>query len=163
MHSHSILLGYSFKIHKPQTIMRIKLTIFYTYNDNDRRAAGYNGYVVHIEQNYLQNRSLIFRNCEFLSDNSHCVGCGLRKGCNLVFDNCIFRSFVTGSGSMFLHDTPIDGDYGSCDVSIKDCQFYTHNSTTPPAISRGTSKYLSLFALKIHFSLSSPMRFTVLS
>lgn len=97
-------------------------------NDNDRRAAGYNGYVVHIEQNYLQNRSLIFRNCEFLSDNSHCVGCGLRKGCNLVFDNCIFRSFVTGSGSMFLHDTPIDGDYGSCDVSIKDCQFYTHNS-----------------------------------
>lgn len=96
--------------------------------DLEKKAARYTGYAVHIEQDYLKDRTLTFKNCEILSDNSHCVGVGLRKGCNLVFDNCILRSFGQGGGDMFIHDTPIGEDYGSCDVTIKDCQFYCYNS-----------------------------------
>lgn len=95
--------------------------------DHLKEIARYRGYTVHIEQNYLADKELKFKDCRIISDNSHCIGVGLRRGCNLVFEDCTFESYAYGSGSVFAHDWVINEDFGSCDLVFNNCDFYNYS------------------------------------
>lgn len=96
------------------------------YDDYARSiATEYEGYTVHIDQDYLAGRQLSFRNCLILSENNYCVGCGLRKDCSLLFDHCEFRAYAKG-GNVLLHDSANPDYYGECFVGFNDCAFYNY-------------------------------------
>jgi hypothetical protein len=64
----------------------------------------YRGYAVHVEQNYLYGKSLTFRNCRIISENSHCVGIGTRGESTITFDNCELIAMGEG-GCLYMHDS----------------------------------------------------------
>ena len=95
--------------------------------DLERRASVFEGYTVHIEQNYLAGRTLEFKNCEIVSENSHCVGAGLRAGCHLIFNGCTFKAYSLYGGNLFVHDDSYGTKVEECDVTLKDCELYNYN------------------------------------
>ncbi len=96
------------------------------YDDYARSiATEYEGYTVHIDQDYLAGKQLRFRNCLILSENNYCVGSGLRRDCSLLFERCEFRAYAKG-GNVLLHDGANPDYYGECFVGFKDCTFYNY-------------------------------------
>lgn len=72
--------------------------------DSWERQKNYSGYSVHVDQNILYGREMIFENCKIISENNHCVGMGSRGKSRIVFDNCEFISMGLGS-CLYMHDT----------------------------------------------------------
>lgn len=62
------------------------------------------GYTVHIDDDREYGRSVMFSNCSIVSENSNCIGMGLRNHFTAAFSNCSFRS--TGcAGIFYVHDS----------------------------------------------------------
>lgn len=87
----------------------------------------YKEYAVHIEQNYLFGKELIFDNCLFLSDKNQCIGLGLRGDSNVAFQNCEFRAYGPG-GIILVHDSAFEEYSGNCALRFTDCTLYNYNS-----------------------------------
>ena len=87
----------------------------------------YKEYAVHIEQNYLFGKELVFDNCLFLSDKNQCIGLGLRGESRVSFQNCEFRAYGQG-GIILVHDSAFEEFAGSCTLRFTDCALYNYNS-----------------------------------
>ncbi|MCR4792316.1 MAG: hypothetical protein K5871_06180 [Lachnospiraceae bacterium] len=84
----------------------------------DNKFQYYSGYVVHIDYDYEVGRSVTFNNCSFLSENSNCIGLGLRNHFSITFNDCILRSTgENGAGCLFAHD-PFYLQQGGTDMHI---------------------------------------------
>lgn len=87
----------------------------------------YKEYAVHIEQNYLFGKELVFDNCLFLSDKNQCIGLGLRGQSSVSFQNCEFRAYGPG-GIILVHDSAFEEYSGDCALRFTDCTLYNYNS-----------------------------------
>jgi len=95
--------------------------------DTWERQKNYKGYAVHIDQNFLYERQLSFKNCRIVSDNSHCVGIGTRGSSAITFEACDLIS--TGEGScIYLHDPTTSEVCGLVDFRMTDCKLVSYVS-----------------------------------
>ncbi len=63
----------------------------------------FSGYAIHIDDDSEAGHSIIFNNCSIVSENSNCIGLGLRNHFTAGFYNCTLRS--TGiAGIIYVHD-----------------------------------------------------------
>ena len=63
----------------------------------------FSGYVIHIDDDNEYGRSLVFNNCNIISENNNCVGLGFRDHFSVSFENCLLRS-VGNAGILYVHD-----------------------------------------------------------
>ena len=68
-------------------------------------------YAVHIDNDDLLDNSLIFHDCRFQSASSSAAGIGMRKNCNLIFNNCEFVSTSGTTDAFFVHPTTDANNY----------------------------------------------------
>ena len=95
------------------------------YSDPEIPASCYKEYTVHIEQDYLAGKELLFENCVFISDKNHCIGLGLRKDACVSFINCEFRAYGLG-GIIYAHDSFFTDYAGECALRLIDCKMYNY-------------------------------------
>ena len=63
----------------------------------------FSGYVIHIDDDNEYGRSLVFNNCNIISENNNCVGLGFRDHFSVSFENCLLRS-IGNAGILYVHD-----------------------------------------------------------
>ena len=63
----------------------------------------FSGYVIHIDDDNEYGRSLVFNNCNIISENNNCIGLGFRDHFSVAFENCLLRS-VGNAGILYVHD-----------------------------------------------------------
>ena len=107
------------------SVGNIENITFYA-KDGGAEPQGWTAYGCHIEHNSLTDSKLTFRNCTFKSDYNAGVGMGLRKGCNVIFDNCAFESRDTYA--VFFHDS--NGTAGTQNVMFKNCTMLSHTGSS---------------------------------
>lgn len=83
------------------------------------------GYAVHIDDNFLYEKELKFRNCKIISENNHCIGIGSRGKSNLSFEKCDIISAGNG-GCIYLHDCILPEYQGDVTFSMKNCQLTSY-------------------------------------
>lgn len=81
-------------------------------------------YACHVEDNSLADSNLTFKHCVFKSDKNAGLGMGMRKGCNVIFDDCAFESRDTYA--LFFHDAADSTYAGDQKVTFKNCTMYAH-------------------------------------
>lgn len=99
------------------------------FEDNiAEKPKNYAGYAVHIDWDYQHEKGLLFDNCRIISENSQCVGIGMRGGYTLRFQDCELISL--GGGCIFLHDHPTleNNLTGEASLVILDCQLTNYLS-----------------------------------
>ena len=81
----------------------------------------FSGYVIHIDDDHEYGRSLVFKNCNIISENNNCVGLGFRDHFSVSFENCLLRS-VGSAGILYVHDPEeLIGANSDMKLSFKDC------------------------------------------
>lgn len=93
--------------------------------DNWDRQKNYSGYAVHIDQNVLFGREMIFENCNIISENNHCVGMGSRGNSKIIFDNCSLSSLGLGS-CFYMHDTTSLNLTGRTNLIMRNCELKSY-------------------------------------
>ena len=93
--------------------------------DSWERQKNYNGYAVHVDQNYLYGRSICFENCRIVSENNHCAGIGTRGKSTISFENCELVSLGGGS-CIFMHDPTSIEVSGKASFIMKGCQMTSY-------------------------------------
>ena len=83
------------------------------------------GYAIHIDDNFLYEKELKFRNCRIISENNHCIGIGSRGKSNLGFEKCEIISTGNG-GCIYLHDCILPEYQGDVTFSMKNCQLTSY-------------------------------------
>lgn len=82
-------------------------------------------YAVHVENNYSNNKKLLFRNCYIYSNASSGVGAGLRIGFELVLENCELicdgAPKSSGASPLYFHDADQSAYYGIANVIVNNC------------------------------------------
>lgn len=81
----------------------------------------YSGYAVHIEQDFLFQKSLCFSNCRIVSWHNFCVGLGSRGNSTVLFEDCELAAYGNG-GCIFFHDSVFDEFCGDSSLIIRDCR-----------------------------------------
>ncbi len=76
----------------------------------------FSGYVIHIDDNYEYGHSIIFNNCNIISENNNCIGMGMRDHFSASFINCYIRS-VGVAGILYVHD-PDSLEYAGTDMHL---------------------------------------------
>ncbi len=74
------------------------------------------GYVIHIDDDYEYGRSIVFNNCNIISENNNCIGLGMRDHFSASFNNCYIRS-VGIAGILYVHD-PDSFMYAGTDMHL---------------------------------------------
>lgn len=85
------------------------------------------GYAVHIDQNFLYEKEVSFRNCKIISENNHCIGIGTRGKSNLSFEDCEIISNGNG-GCIYLHDCLLPEYAGDVNFSMKNCNLICYKN-----------------------------------
>lgn len=80
---------------------------------------GWGAYAMHCESSILADNSLYVKNCIFEAQSVSAVGMGMRKGCDVVFENCRFKS--NGSPGFYVHDSHINDYIGVQNIILKNC------------------------------------------
>lgn len=93
--------------------------------DSWERQRNFTGYAVHIDQNFLYQKEINFRNCRILSQNNHCVGIGSRGECNICFENCELTA-MGGGGCIYLHDTTLPEVSGTSRFILRGCSLKSY-------------------------------------
>lgn len=86
--------------------------------DNNSPASRLYAYGVHIEDHFLCDNALLFKNCNIYSDFNSAVGMGLRGGCAVTFENCVLKGKENG---LFCHDCPYQKYTGLQRLVMKNC------------------------------------------
>lgn len=80
----------------------------------------YTGYAIHIEQDYLFQRQIVFSNCNIISQHNYCAGIGGRGGCKILFENCSLTAVGIG-GCILMHDSIAEQFAGESSLVMRDC------------------------------------------
>ncbi len=76
----------------------------------------FSGYVIHIDDDFEYGRSIVFNNCNIISENNNCIGLGMRDHFSATFNNCYIRS-VGIAGILYVHD-PDNFTYAGTDMHL---------------------------------------------
>ena len=101
----------------------------------DKNPNGFDGtpaYAIHIENNFMENKTLEIDNCHIISHVNFAIGCGLRKGCLLDIHNSRLESFAELQGGLYVHDTDVDSMVGLQKLRVKNTEILS-NSTNSSA------------------------------
>lgn len=79
------------------------------------------GYAVHIDCDTMVNQTVRFSNCNIISENTYCLGIGLRKGTKIVLNNCNLTS--KKQGCILFHDSQTPQLAGKANIVIENCTF----------------------------------------
>lgn len=86
-------------------------------DDNSGPSALY-AYGVHVEDHFLCDNTLLFKNCNIYSDFNSAVGMGLRGGCEVTFEDCVLKGRENG---LFVHDCPYQKYTGTQRLIMRNC------------------------------------------
>lgn len=81
----------------------------------------FSGYAIHIEQPYTQGKDIMIRNCNIISENSHCLGMGCRGNSTVTFEKCKFIAKGNG-GCIFFHDAFVEEEGGDSNLFFIDSE-----------------------------------------
>lgn len=99
------------------------MTIIEKANGSGSAANG--AYAIHVEDNNLENKKLLIRNCYVYSDSSSAIGIGLRGGCSVRIENCEIicagARASTGAAPIYMHDADASAYWGTANFTIKNC------------------------------------------
>lgn len=90
-------------------------------NSSDVGKEHFSGYAIHIEQSYTQGKDITIRNCNIISENSHCLGMGCRGDSTVTFEQCNFVAKGNG-GCVFFHDAFVVQEGGESNLIFIDSQ-----------------------------------------
>ena len=85
-------------------------------------------YAIHIENNFMENKTLEIDNCHIVSHVNFAIGCGLRKGCMLEIHNSRLESFSELQGGLYVHDTDVDSMVGLQKLRVKNTEILSNSS-----------------------------------
>jgi len=96
---------------------------------------GIDSYAIHIEDNDLANKNLVFENCYIESQNNWAIGMGMRGGCYVEFKGCDLVGKdglydLGGHGGLFFHDSAIDEYLGVQVLRVIDTNILAYGNTT---------------------------------
>ncbi len=106
------LTFYGYKPKKP-TVSRSNTEVVITPDNLDDY---FSGYVIHIDDDFEYGRSIVFNNCNIISENNNCIGMGMRDHFSASFNNCYIRS-VGVAGILYVHD-PDTLTYAGTDMHL---------------------------------------------
>lgn len=104
------------------------LTIVAEKNPN-----GFDGtpaYAIHIENNFMENKTLEIENCHIVSHVNFAIGCGLRKGCLLEIKNSRLEGYSDLQGGLYVHDTDVDAMVGLQMLRVKNTEILSNSSNS---------------------------------
>ena len=87
-------------------------------------------YGIHIENNFMQDKTLEIDNCHIVSYVNFAIGCGLRKGCLLDIHDCRLEGYSTLQGGLYVHDTDVDAMVGLQKLRVKNTELLSNSSST---------------------------------
>ena len=96
----------------------------------DKNPNGFDGtpaYAIHIENNFMENKTLEIDNCHIISHVNFAIGCGLRKGCLLDIRNSRLESFAELQGGLYVHDTDVDSMIGLQKLRVKNTEILSNS------------------------------------
>lgn len=79
----------------------------------DSAEPGDPSYAIHLDSAAYKDKTVIYRNCRFISTRHSAAGIGLASGQKVIFENCEFRS--RDAAAVFFHDARTslgEGNYG---------------------------------------------------
>lgn len=85
------------------------------------------GYTIHIDQNYLYERALSFKNCKIISENNHSIGIGTRGKSRISFEDCEIISKGSG-GCIYFHDCLLPEYAGDVNFSMNNCNLICYQN-----------------------------------
>lgn len=83
------------------------------------KTGAFSGYAIHIDCDSLTGQSVVFNNCNIISENAFCVGIGLRKGAKIAFRGCNFTA--KKQGTILFHDSQNPSLAGAASINIENC------------------------------------------
>lgn len=104
------------------------LTIIAETNPN-----GFTGtpcYGLHIENNFMQDKTLEIDNCHIVSYVNFAIGCGLRKGCLLDIHDSRLEGYSELQGGLYVHDTDVDSMVGLQKLRVKNTELLSNSADT---------------------------------
>ena len=99
----------------------------------DKNPNGFDGtpaYAIHIENNFMENKTMEIDNCHIISHVNFAIGCGLRKGCLLDIKNSRLESYSELQGGLYVHDTDVDSMVGLQKLRIKNTEILSNSDNT---------------------------------
>lgn len=99
----------------------------------DSNPDGFDGtpaYAIHIENNFMENKTFEIDNCNIISHVNFAIGCGLRKGCLLEITNSRLESFSEFQGGLYVHDTDVDSMVGLQKLRVKNTEILCNSANS---------------------------------
>ena len=85
-------------------------------------------YGIHIENNFMQDKTLEIDNCHIASYVNFAIGCGLRKGCLLDIHDSRLEGYSELQGGLYVHDTDVDSMVGLQKLRVKNTELLSNSS-----------------------------------
>ena len=85
-------------------------------------------YGIHIENNFMQDKTLEIDNCHIVSYVNFAIGCGLRKGCLLDIHDSRLEGYSELQGGLYVHDTDVDSMVGLQKLRVKNTEVLSNSS-----------------------------------
>ena len=85
-------------------------------------------YGIHIENNFMQDKTLEIDNCHIVSYVNFAIGCGLRKGCLLDIHDSRLEGYSELQGGLYVHDTDVDSMVGLQKLRVKNTELLSNSS-----------------------------------
>lgn len=103
-------------------------------------SGGTNSYALHYEIGGTTiTGKTRFNDCEFISDTSPAIGCGIGADCTLEFYNCIMNN-IGSEYSIYLHNNPFSNKLNQ-KIKLYNCAFYGKKDGQSIAIDDSCSIY----------------------
>lgn len=97
----------------------------------DKNLNGFEGipcYAIHIENNFMEGKTLEIDNCHIVSHVNFAIGCGLRKDCLLDIHDSRLESYSELQGGLYVHDTDVDDMVGLQRLRVKNTEILSNSS-----------------------------------
>ena len=85
-------------------------------------------YGIHIENNFMKDKTLEIDNCHIVSYVNFAIGCGLRKGCLLDIHDSRLEGYSELQGGLYVHDTDVDSMVGLQKLRVKNTEVLSNSS-----------------------------------
>lgn len=103
----------------------------------EEKSGDFAGYAIHIDNDSLAGQAVTFSNCNIISENTFCVGIGLRRGAKVTFRGCNF--VAKKDGVILFHDSQTPSLAGKASLTVDGCVI--NNSAEGCIITQSLSPY----------------------
>jgi hypothetical protein len=110
----------------------------------DSAEPGDPSYAIHLDSGAYKDKTVIYRNCRFISTKHSAAGIGLASGQKVIFEDCEFRS--RDAAAVFFHDARAslgEGNYGGLQyITFIRCKLVSNSTWSLKMLSVESSNVL---------------------